>query len=148
MASNKRDEPDRKERVLHTRVPAVLEEELKRLAGSLRVPISNVVRTILEDAVSAADAVGRVAEDELRGVARRLEQQRTRLSRAAGGKRTAPLAGVLGFQPLVLALDAECAVCGRALRAGENAFLGVRDGAAPSSIVGPECLPRKTGEGR
>jgi len=147
MASNKRDEPDRKERVLHTRVPAVLEEELKRLAGSLRVPISNVVRTILEDAVSAADAVGRVAEDELRGVARRLEQQRTRLSRVAG-KRAAPLAGVIGFQPLVLAVAAECAVCGRVLPAGESAFLGVRDGAAPKSIVGPECLPRKTGEGR
>ena len=30
----------RKERVLHTRVPAVLERELKRFADNLRVPVS------------------------------------------------------------------------------------------------------------
>ena len=48
----------RKERVIHTRVPAVLEQELKRLADGLRVPVSNVVRTILEDAVDALDSVG------------------------------------------------------------------------------------------
>src|SRR5271166_3750848 len=46
----------KKERVLHTRVPAVLERELKRFADNLRVPVSNLVRTILEDAVSVADA--------------------------------------------------------------------------------------------
>ena len=39
-------ESNKKERVLHTRIPAVLETELKRLAGSLRVPVSNLVRTI------------------------------------------------------------------------------------------------------
>ena len=48
----------KKERVLHTRVPAVLERELKRFADNLRVPVSNLVRTILEDALSVADAVG------------------------------------------------------------------------------------------
>jgi hypothetical protein len=37
----------RKERVLHTRVPAVLERELKRFADNLRIPVSNLVRTIL-----------------------------------------------------------------------------------------------------
>ena len=45
----------KKERVLHTRVPAVLERELKRFAENLRIPVSNLVRTILEDAVSVAD---------------------------------------------------------------------------------------------
>ena len=61
----------RKEKVLHTRVPAVLEEELKRLATSLRVPVSNVVRTILQDAVETIDAVQDRAEDELRGLIER-----------------------------------------------------------------------------
>ena len=40
----------RKERVLHTRVPEVLAEELKKMAEAMRVPVSNVVRTVLEDA--------------------------------------------------------------------------------------------------
>ena len=39
---------EKKERVIHTRVPAVLEAELKRFAEGLRVPVSNVIRTLLE----------------------------------------------------------------------------------------------------
>ncbi len=56
----------RKERVLHTRVPAVLERELKRFADNLRVPVSNLVRTILEDAVSVADAATENVEERLK----------------------------------------------------------------------------------
>ncbi|MCC6525556.1 MAG: hypothetical protein IT373_23095 [Polyangiaceae bacterium] len=78
-------ENERKERVIHTRVPAVLERELKRLAQSLRVPVSNVVRTILEDAVNAVDAVGRHAEGELRTVADRLHKSRLGLIARATG---------------------------------------------------------------
>jgi hypothetical protein len=42
----------RKERVLHTRIPASLETEIKRLADSLRIPVSNLVRNMLQDAVA------------------------------------------------------------------------------------------------
>lgn len=69
----------KKERVLHTRVPAVLEQELKRLAESWRIPVSNVVRTILEDAIDALDTAGRAAEGEIRGVAEKLAEERRRL---------------------------------------------------------------------
>ena len=68
-----------KEKVLHTRVPAVLEEELKRLATNLRVPVSNVVRAILEDAVDAVDTVTEAAEGELMGFVDRLARQRGHL---------------------------------------------------------------------
>ncbi len=62
--------PATKERVIHTRVPALLEEELKRFAENLRVPVSNLIRTILEDALTVADQVGHGVERELRsGVA-------------------------------------------------------------------------------
>ena len=56
--------------MIHARVPAVLEEELKRFADNLRVPVSNLIRTILEDALAVADQAGRRVERELRsGVA-------------------------------------------------------------------------------
>ena len=158
------DAKDRKERVLHTRVPGVLEDELKRLAGALRVPVSNVVRAILEDAVDAADLVTRRTEGELRGWTERLAGERERLrervspmrarqdradetkrepvaSSVAAQKPTAPLESVIGFQALLLATEAHCAVCARALPAGEEAFLGIRDGAGPRVILGHECLP-------
>jgi hypothetical protein len=76
-------ERERKEKVLHTRVPMVLERELKELAKNLRVPVSNLVRTILQDALSTAEALGRVAEDELRGAAAKLAENRARLDAAA-----------------------------------------------------------------
>jgi hypothetical protein len=69
----------RKERVLHTRVPAVLDQELKRLAENLRIPVSNLVRTILQDALEAMDMVGERAEGELRGAADRLKRSRARM---------------------------------------------------------------------
>ena len=164
---------ERKERVIHTRVPAFLEQELKRMAQSLRVPVSNVVRAILEDAVSAVDRVGRRAEGEVRSLADRLAQTGDRLldlarsraadkagradelqePRSADGEAVpragAPseqageglLQGVLGFQPLVLAVATSCAVCGRELEAGEQAFLGVRASDGPRVLIGQECLP-------
>ena len=159
----KDDEADRKERVLHTRVPAVLEDELKRLATNLRVPVSNVVRAVLEDAVTAADVMGRRAEGGLRGWAERLASERDRLRQRVGSRGgdseagegpsepaeerdgwVDPLEGVLGFQPLVLATDSACAVCGRALEAGDEAFLGIRMGAGPKVVLGQECLPGRT----
>ena len=162
--------PARKERVIHTRVPAVLERELKRLATSLRVPVSNVVRTILEDAVHTLDAVGRHAEGELRGAAERLRRSRLDLVARAhvdpaeadgtvidavaepvdvadaegGAGAPAPaglLAGVVGFQPMLLAKATPCSVCGRELAAGGEAFLGMRDDRGPRVVVGRECLP-------
>jgi predicted DNA-binding protein len=145
---------EKKERVLHTRVPAVLEQELKRLAKNLRVPVSNVVRAILEDAIDTVDVVGARAEGELRSVAERLHRERGRLRTRAGREAegdvadaeitdepVAPLEGVVGFQPLLLAREEKCTLCGRVLAAGDDAFLGVREHRGPRVIVGRECLP-------
>jgi hypothetical protein len=149
---------ERKERVLHTRVPAVLERELKQLATALRLPVSNLVRTILEDALAAVDSVGERAEGELRGMAERLSRQRVSLRRGVGGDpgggeegadaesvpvcpagRPALLDGVVGYDRLVLAADAACAVCGRRLGAGEAAFRGVFDDPGRRVFLGGDC---------
>ena len=162
-----------KEKVLHTRVPAVLDQELKRLATSLRVPVSNVVRAILEDAVDAVDSVGSRAEGELMGFVDRLAKQRDELRHRIARREAEParstaeepdaideeeeegprcpdeapaiLDGVFGYQPLVLAADATCSVCGRALPAGTDAHRALFDEPGPRVFLGPECrlLPAK-----
>ena len=76
----------RKERVIHTRVPALLEEELKQFAEDLRVPVSNLIRTILEDALAAADQAGERVERGLRAGAARLAHGRDSLRRTLVGR--------------------------------------------------------------
>ena len=102
------EEKPKKERVLHTRVPAVLEKELKRLAASLRVPVSNVVRTILEDAIDTMDVATGAATDELRSVAQRLGSTRVKTKPAP----TPPLAGAIGVTEMKLIRDSQCALTG------------------------------------
>jgi hypothetical protein len=148
----------------------VLERELRRLAESLKVPMSNVVRAILEDALEAADRAGRRTEAELRSWAERLSSERDRLRErvcaslpgegrdGADQDGGAPDAtdesvgavepdgvdetGLLGFQPFVLAAATTCGRCGRELERGQEAFLGIRDVPGPRLIVGRECLPQ------
>lgn len=130
----------RKERVLHTRIPAVLEHELKRLAGNLRVPVSNLVRTILEDALAVADRATGVVEAELHAAARIASTQRETLK-----KRFHPrsiLDEVIGFQSLVLTQDTLCTACGKDLRRGAEAWLGIRDTPGPRVIACADCLPK------
>lgn len=150
----------KKERVLHTRIPAVLELELKRLAEGLRVPVSNVVRAILEDAVDTVDVVGRKAEGELRDAAERLRSERHRLRRKRPSEAPAkdesapeavesspapryPLEGALGFTPMVLANEAVCAVTGKALQPGDDAYLVLFGEPGRQAIVGRDALPKK-----
>ena len=80
----------KKERVIHTRVPALLEEELKRFAEDLRVPVSNLIRTILEDALAAADHAGERVERELRAGVARLSHGRATLRRKLSGRLPGP----------------------------------------------------------
>ena len=150
----------KKERVLHTRVPAVLEEELKRLATALRMPVSNLVRAVLEDAVDAVDAASERAEGELKGMVSRIHEKRetlrgavqssTRAQQAKSDEATksaeivcpeaSPLLdGLAGVQRLTLIADSTCTVCGRALPRGSEACRGVRDEPGPKLLLGPRC---------
>jgi ATP-dependent Lon protease len=131
----------KKERVLHTRVPAVLERELKRLAESLRVPVSNLVRAVLEDAVDVADKAGENVETRLKRFAKNLEDERDRLKRRV---QRDPLTDVFAFQPVKLAVAAQCAKCDAKLERGTSANLGLTDKPRPGNervFVCDACLP-------
>ena len=152
----------RKERVLHTRVPAVLEQELKRVANAWRVPVSNVVRALLEDALDTIDVVGAKAEHELLGVAQKLASERRRirqksseqLDRVAAGEEPTEempstqldepldaLHGALAATQITLLHDAACALTGRMLAAGTEACLVFFDDPRRKLIAGRDALP-------
>lgn len=141
-------EPDgekKKERVIHTRVPAVLEQELKRLAENIRVPVSNLVRAILEDAVAVADRAGRGVEEGLHKAASNLSTQREAiLAKKERVVTQKALEGVIGFQKLTLAGEAVCAKCLAALHPGDDANLGISaDANAPRVVVCDACVPKR-----
>jgi hypothetical protein len=106
---------EKKERVLHARIPAALEDQIKRLADSLRVPVSNLVRNMLEDAI---DVTRRMVGDNL--------------------------AGVYGWQELVLNIEVPCARCHRDLHSGDTAYVGLSHSARDAKhFICSDCLPRK-----
>jgi hypothetical protein len=129
----------KKERVLHTRVPAVLERELKRFADNLRVPVSNLVRTILEDALSVADAATENVEERLRKAAQQLGKERERIKKRMEHD---PLEGIMAFQQVTLALPTRCAKCEKELARGARANLGISEiPGGPRRFVCEGCLP-------
>jgi hypothetical protein len=129
----------RKERVLHTRVPAVLERELKRFADNLRIPVSNLVRTILEDALSVADAATENVEERLRRAAEHLEKEREKLKKRMEHD---PLSGIVAFQDVTLAVPAACVKCAKTMPAGSRARLGIGDRPEGRVFVCESCGPR------
>ena len=131
--------PAKKERVLHTRVPAVLEQELKRFARNLRVPVSNVVRVILEDALKVADRATGEVEDRLRKAASVVSTEREQIRETL--KELDPLEDVLGFQPLILAQPTTCAGCRASLRRGDKGWLGLTEEPGRRVIVCGQCVP-------
>ena len=129
----------KKERVLHTRVPAVLEGELKAAARALRIPVSNLVRTILEDAVKIADRASERVEDKLSRAAKTVHDERDRLRSKV--ERKSSLDDVVAYQPVVMARSSECAKCGAALAEGAQAGLAVGEVPSAPRFVCAACMP-------
>lgn len=132
-----KDSKAKKERVLHTRIPAVLEAELKSAAEALKVPVSNLVRTILEDAVSMADRASSQLETGLERAAKSVHAERKKLRKFAESSR---MADVVGYQPVLVAAAGQCARCGVELKPGVDAFLGVTAGLGPKIFVCQPCV--------
>jgi len=139
-----RDDPsddDKKERVLHTRVPPRLEAELKERAADLGVSVSNLVRNVLTHAFGL---VGDVVADSAQVV--RSASGAGGTPRPVGAPAPAPAStprpasdDVIGWQPIVLAKNAVCAACNDILPRGSDGALGITDGGA-RPIVCARCL--------
>lgn len=129
------EEPEKKERVIHTRVPESLEAELRRRAQDLGISVSNLVRNVLGHAFGL---VGDVAADA------------HAIARAARGERVAPApamppapsadAAVIAWQSIVLAKNAVCAGCNDVLVKGSAAAIGITEQGATGAIVCSRCM--------
>ena len=124
----------KKERVLHTRVPAVLEQELKRVANAWRVPVSNVVRALLEDALDTLE--------HLSGTPGPRDGRDAKAATEQPGSSAAPLEGAVGVTPITLVHDSVCGVTGEKLPAGSEAYLVLFDDPGRKLITGRDALPQ------
>jgi hypothetical protein len=120
----------KKQRVLHTRIPERLEQELKERASELGLSVSNLVRNVLHNTFDMVEGVVADTGD---------------LARAVGGSRpasrTAPSAKTLGWQELVLDLNAVCQQCNEILPRGSRAALAIPSDPQHPRFRCLNCIP-------
>jgi hypothetical protein len=114
------DDVEKKERVIHTRVPESLETQLREKAQDLGISVSNLVRNVLGHAFGL---VGDVVADS-HAIARAARGDKKRAATPAPVAVTS-LSDVLGWQPIVLGKNAVCAKCNAILPRGRDAAVGV-----------------------
>jgi hypothetical protein len=116
---------ERKDRVLQARVPPSLYNHLVAQARRLRVPVSNLVRNILEDStrmvenivdsgIEIAEAIGRGMDEEERS-------------------------SVLGWQPMVANKRLSCSHCGASIEKGGEAFMSVGAPGGRTFVICEAC---------
>ena len=136
-------EPEKKERVIHTRVPESLEAELRQKAQDLGISVSNLVRNVLGHAFGL---VGDVVADS-HAIARAARAVRGEAAKGDGGRASelgrasAPdLDDVLGWQPMVLGKNAVCARCNDLLPRGSDAAIGIAESTGGRLVICLACL--------
>jgi hypothetical protein len=136
------DAGERKERVLHTRVPDSLDRHIKRRARSLGMSASTVVRNVLLTTFGLVeDIVNDSADIALAVTGRRPAEPRARSG--AGGAGTPD--AVLAWQEAVLNRNAVCDECNAILSKGSQAAIGIPEDAGPRTIICPACLAKRRG---
>ena len=120
------NEAEKKERVIHTRVPESLEAELRKRAQDLGISVSNLVRNVIGHAFGL---VGDVAADS------------HAIARAARGEQKKPAQAepdeLIAWQPIVLAKNAVCTRCNDILPRGQKAAIAI---GGERLIVCTKCL--------
>jgi hypothetical protein len=118
---------ERKERVIHARVPESLDDEIRRRAGRLGLSVSNLVRNVLQNAFGLVEDI--VADSA----------EIARSARATRGSPPEDAARVLGWQTARLAANAVCERCNAILPRGTQAALGIVSGGGATRIRCERC---------
>lgn len=141
------DEPERKERVIHTRVPERLDAHLRQRAEDLGISVSNLVRNVLGhafglvgDVVADSHAIARAARGEQKGPGdgRAADEPRAseRPVERAPDPRRPSIDDVIGWQPIILGKNAVCERCNAIVPRGTDAAVG----AGTQFVICPSCL--------
>jgi hypothetical protein len=134
-ATDETDEPEKKERVIHTRVPESLEAELRQRAEKLGMSVSNLVRNVLGhafglvgDVVADSHAIARAARGNAKGTAP---------TASSAGAVAGDPEEVIAWQEVVLAKNAICSRCNDICPRGSEAAIAV---GGDRAIVCKPCL--------
>jgi hypothetical protein len=131
------DEAEKKERVIHTRVPESLEAELRKRSQELGMSVSNLVRNVLGHAFGL---VGDVVADS-HAIARAARGNKAAAKEPAVAAAAPPDPDdVLAWQPIVLGKNAVCGRCNDMLPRGRDAAIGVAEHGGGRVIVCTKCL--------
>jgi hypothetical protein len=123
--SHEMAEDEKKERVIHTRVPESLEAELRRRAQDLGISVSNLVRNVLGHAFGL---VGDVVADS------------HAIARAARGETRRK--DVVAWQEIVAAKEMACPSCSKPIAKGARAAIPVHDDGTNGTIECADCASR------
>jgi hypothetical protein len=121
---------EKKERVIHTRVPERLDAQLRKRAEDLGISVSNLVRNVLGhafglvgDVVADSHAIARAARGDAAKAA--AASPSTSAPPAAAPQQPRSIDDVLGWQPIVLGKNAVCVRCNAILPRGTDAAVGL-----------------------
>jgi len=148
--SDSSDKPEKKERVMHTRIPESLDIQLRHKAKGLGVSVSNLVRNVLshtfdlvDDIVSDSADIARQAKGELDRVTDDSSNSTASPLGVESGESKEP--NIVGWQSLVLNLNAICHACNEIMPKGTNAAVGItanpsKDSTQPTPFICTKCL--------
>lgn len=132
------DPKPRKERVIHTRVPESLDDEIKRRATGLGLSVSNLVRNILQNTFGLVEDIVHDSAD----IARSARGAKAAFSGSGGSEARA--AEVVGWHLARLNVNAVCDACNAILPKGTQAGVGIVAGGRAIPIRCRACLEEVT----
>ena len=147
-------EESKKEKVLHTRISETLDKQIKRNASSLGISVSNLVRNILlntfglvEDLVADSARISKSIAKSASGDSFVDSSGRSRsIDDGSSASRQGKPPEILGWQEVILNLNAICAYCNAILPKGAQAAIAVVEGTESRPIICPGCLKEVTHE--
>lgn len=128
----------KKERVIHTRVPEQLDAQLKDKAQGLGMSVSKLIRNVLTNTFDLVDDIVADSAEIARSTQNANRAQKESVDSTENDEsvnHTTPK--VLGWQAVVLNLNAVCVSCNEILPKGQSAHIGITDG--PASVPQIMC---------
>ena len=157
------DMPEKKERVMHTRIPDSLDKQLKSKAQGLGVSVSNLVRNVLantfdlvDDIVSDSAYITRIAATERQSANDNQpnknakpnyldssDVQSTDSTQTPDTVQNSPpqYDQIIGWQPMILNLNAVCFTCNDIMKKGSEAAISIGPTMYSSAATNPNVKP-------